>query len=300
MIIGALTEYIEADQPNKDETGLGRWAVTTFKGNHGQTRVICGYNPCYNKNPDSSTTYKQHRWFFITQRKDLTCPRTKIKEDLIALLYQWRLIVCLDANEDIYKKSLGRALTDMDGLAMKEVVGDFTGTPLGTKFFRGSKPIDGIWATTNIMVCNASVMLAGYGIGDHRLFVINFAARNIVESRPPLVIRAASRWLNTKLPGVAAEYARLLETKIIRHKLIKRVNLAHDRSSSTRLLTCHLNRLNRELGNYMRFAEKRCRKIKSGRILFSLESSLWICWTQVYQSLLKYQAGRIRNKGNLN
>ena len=166
--------------------------MTTFKGNHGQTRVICGYNPCYNKNPDSSTTYQQHRRFFITQRKDLTCPRTKFKEDLITLLSRWReegdrLIVCLDANEDIYKKSLGHALTDMDSLAMKEVAGNFTGTPLRTTFFPGSKPIDRIWATLDITVCNASVMPAGYGIGDHRLFVVDFAASNIVGSRPPLV-----------------------------------------------------------------------------------------------------------------
>ena len=60
MAIGAVTEFIEMDQPNKDESGLGRWAVMTFKGDHGQTRVICGYNPCYNKNPESSTTYQQH------------------------------------------------------------------------------------------------------------------------------------------------------------------------------------------------------------------------------------------------
>jgi hypothetical protein len=96
------------------------------------------------------------------------------------------LIVCLDANEDIYKKSLGHALTDMDSLAMKEVAGNFTGTRLRTTFLWGSKPIDRIWATLDITVCNASVMPARYGIGDHRLFVVNFAASNIVGSRPPL------------------------------------------------------------------------------------------------------------------
>jgi hypothetical protein len=46
-----------------------------------------------------------------------------------------RLIVFLDANKDIYKKSLGKSLTDIDGLAMKEVVGEFTHTPVGTTFF---------------------------------------------------------------------------------------------------------------------------------------------------------------------
>ncbi len=106
MAIRLLTEYIEHNQLSKDETGLGRWSVMTFKGEGGRTRVICGYNPCYNKNPKSSTTYQQHRRFFITKKKDLTCHRKKIKEDLVGQLQRWhekdvRLIVCLDANEDV-------------------------------------------------------------------------------------------------------------------------------------------------------------------------------------------------------
>ena len=46
MAIGPLMESIEHDQAGKDETGLGRWSVMTFKGDRGRTRVICGYNPC--------------------------------------------------------------------------------------------------------------------------------------------------------------------------------------------------------------------------------------------------------------
>jgi hypothetical protein len=49
----------------------------------------------------------------------------------------------------------------------------------------------------------------------------------------------------------------------------------------------------------MRYAEKKCHKIKSGHIPFSPEASLWIWRTQVYQSLLKFHAGRIWNQGNL-
>ncbi len=49
----------------------------------------------------------------------------------------------------------------------------------------------------------------------------------------------------------------------------------------------------------MRHAEKKCWKIKSGRIPFSPEASLWISRTQVYWSLLKYHTERIRNRGNL-
>ena len=83
------------------------------------------------------------------------CPRKRFHDDLVAQLIKWheegdRLVVCLDANEDIYKKSLGKSLTKSDGLRMSEVVGDFTGKKIGPTFFCGSKPIDRIWATPNL------------------------------------------------------------------------------------------------------------------------------------------------------
>ncbi len=159
--------------------------------------------------------YQQHRRFFITQRSDLTCPRKKIREDLVAQLTRWqnnkdRLIVCLDANKHIYKKSIGKALTDIEGLAMKEEVGDFTGTPICSTFFCGFKPIDGVWATSDITVSNAAIMPAGYGIGNHRLFLINFSMMDIINKSPPRIVRPASRRLNTKIPKVVVEYARIL------------------------------------------------------------------------------------------
>ena len=43
---------------------------------------------------------------------------------------------------------------------------------------------------------------------------------------------------------------------------------------------------------------KECRQIRSGRILFSPEASIWIWRAQVYCSLLRYHSGKIRNKGN--
>ena len=81
---------------------------------------------------------------------------------------------------DIYKKSIGRSLPDIEGLTRKEVVGAFRNQPVSPAFFHGSKLIDGVWATLDISVCNTAIMLAGYGIGDHRLFVINFAKLDVI------------------------------------------------------------------------------------------------------------------------
>ena len=46
-------------------------------------------------------------------------------------------------------------------------------------------------------------------------------------------------------------------------------------------------------------AEKKCRCISSGRIPFSPISSKWIHRVQVYRSILRFHAGKIRNIHNL-
>ncbi len=49
----------------------------------------------------------------------------------------------------------------------------------------------------------------------------------------------------------------------------------------------------------MKHAEKKCRRLKSGCIPFSPEASLWIQQSQVYRSLLRWHAGKVRNCRNL-
>jgi hypothetical protein len=59
MAIGPITDFISLEdrQESMDITGLGRWLVILLKGDGIKTRIVCGYNPCYNNNPTSSTTY---------------------------------------------------------------------------------------------------------------------------------------------------------------------------------------------------------------------------------------------------
>ena len=65
------------------------------------------------------------------------------------------------------------------------------------------------------------------------------------------------------------------------------------------ILAEKVEKIDAEGKDYMRHAEKICRKIKSCKIPYSPESSLWLRRAQVYQSLLKYHKGKIRNVGNL-
>ncbi len=95
-----------------------------------------------------------------------------------------RLFVCMDANEDIHKKSIGRTLTDREGLSMVEAIRELTEKKIGLTFFRGSKPIDEIWTTTDVIATHACIVPTRFGVGDHRLFVIDMQAASLIGEEP--------------------------------------------------------------------------------------------------------------------
>jgi hypothetical protein len=211
-----------------DPSGLGCWTVMMLQGDGVWTCIVCGYNPCGNNKLNSGTSYQQQKRYLVTVWKDLTCPRKKFHDDLIAQLKKWRdeggrLVVCMDANKNIYHKLIGRSLMDMDGLNMSKVVGNFTGRKLGPTFFRGSKPIDGVWATHDILVTHACVMPASFGVGDHRMFVIDFQEASLVGTEPFWVQQFAARRLNTKvLSRATRKYIKRLEENLARHRLTEK------------------------------------------------------------------------------
>jgi len=235
------------------------------------------------------------------QKDHKACLRTKFREDLIKLLKaEDRIVVCLDANKDIYRKAIGKALTEEDGLDMKEVVGSSTGKRIDPTFFRGQLPIDGVWATSDIRVSNACIMPAGYGIGDHRLFVINMHTSSLIGTASPRARRASSRRLNNRLPHVAKKYAASLEANIIRHRLIEKLGNAHTHGQDKEDTQNRINRVDKEGGQYMTHAERNCRKLKSGRICFSPESVIWIKREQIYRYRKKHllaRAGTAKEEG---
>jgi hypothetical protein len=99
----------------------------------------------------------------------------------------------MDHNKHVIKGNLGKALADRDGLDLREAVLQQTGNSPGSTFFRGSKPIDGIWISSDIDISNACVMPFGYGVGDHRAFILDITIESLVGINPVKIVCPASR-----------------------------------------------------------------------------------------------------------
>jgi hypothetical protein len=103
------------------------------------------------------------------KKKDLKCPLTSFRQHLTAAIRKWRAVgerieLFMDHTEHVYVGALGKALSDREGLNLSKVILKHTGLGTGATFFRGSKPIDGLWASSDLDISNACVMPFGYGI----------------------------------------------------------------------------------------------------------------------------------------
>ena len=302
---GELASLARSDLSGMDSAGLARWSYMTFSGKEGHvTTIIVGYNPCRTSPSQPSTSYQLQRTYWTVAKRDHTCPRTKFKEDLISQLVTWRLegrrlILCLDANDNVYTGPLGRALVSHPDLDLREATLTSTGTHLTATHFRGSRPIDAIWTTPDVDIVNVCAMPIGYGAGDHRAFILDVTTRSLVGTDPQPIKRPAARRLNTKIPRCSDSYIQTLETQLLHHKIIPKLQCLSTSSHSTPVLQEKLDAIDTTVSQLMHHAERQCRKLKSGRIPFSPEASLWIKRTLCYRALLRYWAGKIKNRGNL-
>jgi hypothetical protein len=139
---------------------------------------------------------------------------------------QWRkegkgLILRVNTNKNSHQGELGQQLMDLDGLGMKELVGDFTGRQLRATYIWGNEPVDGIWATSDLTVANACLMPVGFGVGNHQLFVIDFVTATLFGYGLQPIVCPALPHLNTKIEGCAHQYNATLKKNILRHHLLE-------------------------------------------------------------------------------
>jgi hypothetical protein len=142
-------------------------------------------------------------------------------------------------------------------------------------------------------------MPCGYGIGDHRLFVVDFLTSSLVGDKPLRIVRPEARRLNTRIPKTAQLYVKKLEELILRHRLIERIGAVHTSSKGDKWKQKAMNSIDKESQQYMLGVEQKCRKLRAGTIPFSPKVVRWIRRAQVYRSRLQARDGRRKNIGNL-
>ncbi len=133
----------------------------------------------------------------------------------------------MDHNKHVIKGPMGKDLGDRNGLDLREAIVQHMRTSPGVKLFCGSKPIDGMWVSSNLDISNACVMPFRYGVGDHHAFILDVSLESLIGLDPVKIVQPVGRRLNSRIAGCCKTYIESLETNITRHRLLECLHDAH-------------------------------------------------------------------------
>ena len=95
----------------------------------------------------------------------------------------------------------------------------YTGKQLPATLLGGPRPIDGVFATTGVVVRNAGLLRRRGGVGGHRCFILDFESLTVFGNTFPRVLPPNTRKLNCECERIRNKYNEVLTQLTVRHKM---------------------------------------------------------------------------------
>ena len=253
-----------------DQSGLGRWSWIRVTGKQKCiTRFVTVYAPQGRYGMGTNTVYEQHLDVLKTD------PIQAFWDDLAKAIVTWQcageqLVLMGDWNESIAKGNLTKWMK-IFGLteAITKIHGDY---PPPT-YQRGKDAIDGIFVSPSVKASKAGYLGFGFIPGDHRGIWIDIPHKNILGYKMDDIPVASARRLKLDDPRVVAKYQEHLDLFFASRNMYSRLRKL--RSTVTTGVPLNESQAQeyealdkiRKIG--MKVAERKCRKLKKGRVQWS-------------------------------
>ena len=297
--IGRICDVIK--EVGSDKTGLGRWSWVSLHGGSTTTRIISAYLPRRpNKHSKGRTVWEQHSRYF-EGRGDMRYPATIFIEDLLRLIKPWitsgdHVILAIDANQDVYSGKLARELAT-EPINMTCLMQRAVGEKVPNSHFSGKGQISTIFGSPGVVTGNGMCYPHWYGIGDHRVMVLEIAALAAFEGSYPTISTPTARILSCRTKRHKEKYCKRLRQLVSDHKMderLQRIGYLTDEQ-----YTLEHNQWDNELGDYMRSAERHCSHYKDGSIEFSPTVGQWLRKRSILKWIIRWQDGKVPDVRNL-
>ena len=305
MTFGRLSGFV-LDR-GKDETNLGRWCWILVGTKEKKTRIVVAYQPCQPKASRNrgGTVFEQHETYFEGQG-ELRSPRTLFYEALVAQLLVWKgqgedIVLCGDFNENVYDGRLARRLGE-DDLLMTESCREVTGERLPATHNRGnSRAVCAVYSTAGAVPVNATVLEKHRGVGDHRVFIVDFTSESILGTVFPRVVRPDQRKLHCDSVRIREAYNRCLNQLLDRHSMFAKLNELNKIADvmSEAEFQIQMNRWDAELTDYMHSSENNCHKFKNCWLEYSPDANVWWQRRWLLGRIKRYLQGKVPDPRNL-
>jgi len=266
-----------------DSTGLGRWSWILFQGrNNHYTRIISAYVPCKSANDQGRTVYNQHRRFFQSQGVT-ECPRKIMHSQLTQQINVWqnkgeRIVLLIDANENLSRMGALQTKLRFECQLVDPIREMYSKKHqiLPPTSLTGSVPIDSIFVSSNMKdIIRGGWIQVEKSIGDHRSLYIDVPIKILLGESKFNIHRHTARRLICDHPMIVDKYNKLLNTQLHNQNTIRKYNEFTSQHENGILNTedtmIALNKLDNSITNSILYAEKKCRKLKSGSVPYTPE-----------------------------
>ncbi len=153
-----------------------------------------------------------------------------------------------------------------------------TGERVPNSHFQGTRAISTIFGSAGLAYGHGCCFPHWYGVGDHRVMVLELTAKSLFGGNYPSIASPGARRLNFRIRQTKLKYCKHLQELVNKHNLQSRLEAIQ--RPPTDLLVSRLhhlhNKLDNELGDYMRSAEKSCTKYKNDHIDYSPTVGQWL------------------------
>lgn len=274
MIVTNTRSTAHTCEAGSDKEGLGRWNYITIKGKKDYyTTLISIYRP--NKYQE---TYMRQTAYTAKRRKIVsseTTPEQIWYHDLKDLIQEkinkgHEVIVAGDFNDDLNNQA-SITSTFMSNLGMTELMLSQYG-PGPATHARGSKTIDGIFATKKIAITRGCYISLEQSPSDHRWLEIKISEECLLgiprdDLCPPMVRKTTS-----KIPSVKARFQMLLDQQVSQYGLHNKIEALYEHIVEGRPFRQEQEEtyeiVEERMQRAVKFADNMCRKIRRGPIPF--------------------------------
>ena len=129
--------------------------------------------------------------YYLQSQGDHHLPTMVFLEDILEAIHTWiqegsNVILAINANQNVYQGALAQRLSQFP-YYMECAVEKCIGAQVPNSHHRGSEPISTIFCISGISPRHAMVYPHWYGIGDHRVFILELSARNLFGGTYPKI-----------------------------------------------------------------------------------------------------------------
>jgi hypothetical protein len=184
-----------------------------------------------------------------------------------------------DFNKNVYLGSGPIACSlSSEELRMGKTCQWTTGEMLPATHSQGCNPINAVFCTAGLVCMAITLLSSRVGMGDHRVFMLDFASETILGVVFPRVIQLAHRLLNCASDKIRNNYLAVLNQLLNRHLMFKKmlhINRASNHLSPA-IVQLRMNKVDMELEQFMKSAKMDSHRYKRSNIEWSPYSSVRI------------------------